>query len=84
MEKDYVKTFHPDTNPSVLVLRSGPAGPVLELLPEQNRLLVLRNAAEQGPGWTALPPPGDTSKSDLVKLELFKIQNERELQEEEL
>lgn len=71
-----VKTFHPDANLSVLVLWSSlvsacsPAGPIQELLPEQNRLVILRNTAEQGPVWTTLPPPGDTSKSDLVKLEV--------------
>lgn len=54
------------TNLSVLVLWSSPAGPVQELLPEQNRLFILRKAAQQGPARTTLPPPGDASKSDGV------------------
>lgn len=70
---DVVKTSHPDTNLSRLLLWSSLAGPVQELLSEQNRLLILRNTSEQSPAWTPLPPPEDRSKSNLRKLEL-KIQ----------
>lgn len=60
---------NPGTNLSILALRSGLvsarslAGPVQELLPEQNRLFALRNTAEQGPARTTLPLPGDTALS---------------------
>lgn len=64
-EKCCVTPRKTGTNPSILVLCS-PAGPVQELLPEQNRLFILRNAAQQGPARTTLPPPGDASKSDRV------------------
>lgn len=66
-----VKTPHLDTNLSVLGLRSSLAGPVQELLPEQNRLLILRNTAEQSPAGTTLPPPEDRPESNLINLELW-------------